>query len=38
MKTPPHPEDVAEALRDRIKKEDLTLGIAAWARAKETPR
>ena len=25
MKTPPDPEDVAEALRDRIKKEDLTL-------------
>ena len=25
MKTPPHPEDVAEALRERIKKEDLTL-------------
>ena len=26
MKTPPDPEDVAEALRERIKREDLTLG------------
>ena len=25
MKTPPDPGDVAEALRERIKKEDLTL-------------
>jgi hypothetical protein len=25
MKTPPDPRDVAEALRERIKKEDLTL-------------
>lgn len=25
MKTPPHPEDVAEALRNRIRKDDLTL-------------
>lgn len=28
MKTPPDPEDVAEALRERIKKDDLTLGVS----------